>query len=53
LIELITNGQVEFPPEVNLSPLAKDFCLRLLRKSSEQRLTAEEAFKHPFIFVKK
>lgn len=45
------NCKVEFP-EINIvSKLAKDFCSKLLRKSSDNRLNAEDALKHPFILV--
>jgi hypothetical protein len=50
-MELIMACKVEFSSTCQLSVLAKDFCKKLLRKSSEGRLNAEEAIKHPFILV--
>lgn len=51
IIDLITACKFEFPPHVQISDLAKDFCKKLLRKSSDGRLKADEAIKHPFILV--
>lgn len=50
-MELIMNCQLEFPENFNVSKLAKDFCSKLLRKASDNRLNAEDALKHPFILV--
>jgi len=49
IIRKIVRGNVRFPSTIKLTDNCKDFILSLLKKSPEQRLSAADALKHPWI----
>jgi len=49
IIRKIVRGNVRFPSTIKLSDNCKDFILSLLKKSPDQRLSAADALKHPWI----
>lgn len=49
IIRKIVRSQVRFPSTIKLSDACKDFILSLLKKAPQDRLSAEQALKHPWI----
>lgn len=45
----VISGLYEFPESIPLSPEGKDFVERLLATQPEERMTASEALKHPWL----
>ncbi|GER54389.1 kinase family protein [Striga asiatica] len=50
LQNIIKSTELQFPPKaVDLNPLCKDLCRKLLRRNPVERLTFEEFFNHPYL----
>ncbi|CAA0836363.1 Protein kinase superfamily protein [Striga hermonthica] len=54
LQNIIKSTELQFPRKaVDLNPLCKDLCRKLLRRDPVERLTFEEFFNHPYLSQKK
>jgi len=49
VFDSVVEGSVKFPDNRSISEMAKDLVLRLLEKDPAQRISAEQALKHPWI----
>jgi len=49
ILKKILRGKVQFPTSIELSRSAKDFVLRLIRKSPKKRMSAKSALGHKWI----